>query len=440
MRTLFLAIKIGLLFALVMALVLSGVLFLFFHVFGHDPHDLHGAMARVQAQAGVETAHAIEALLDRGRGLDGEEIAIVLTRRGHRLHREDSGQYQRPSFLEVDGRRCLLVGDGGGQILIPIDRAGRTVAHVAVAAGPSPQMLHRAFRRGLLNISLASLIGIAAVAIYLSSPLRRMRRSMDRIAAGDLDHQVTVRGRDEVAAMGDSFNAMADRIRQMVRGQKEMLAGVSHELRSPLARMKVALELLREEAPSERLEDLEAEVDAINDLVGEVLLASRFDLDAVPLETQRLELGPAVEGAWHEAAMGAEFELVLDLAAEAMAVSGDAALVTRVLRNLFQNARRYAGGGAVVVSSRLWQGRVELLVSDHGPGVPADQRQRLFEPFFRGDRSRRPRSGAVGLGLMIVRRAVEAHGGRVRAEESAAGGLAISFDLPAPTAAGESVR
>lgn len=290
-------------------------------------------------------------------------------------------------------------------------------------------------------VTIVLVMGIAATAcfigfaLYITAPVRRMSRSMDRIAAGDLDHRIPVRGHDELAVMGRSFNAMAERVRGMVTGQKELMAGVSHELRSPLARMKLSLELLRREsAGGDRIADIETEVDELDSLVEELLLASRFDLGSVPLAVESLDLDEVARRAWSRVAEGARAQgigLELRLAEGARRVEADRALVLRLLGNLFENAVRHGGGGGVTLSSARRGDRVEITVADEGPGVDAADLERLFEPFFRADRSRSRSTGAGGLGLMIVRRAVEVHGGRVQARRRDPRGLAVVLDLTA---------
>ncbi len=294
---------------------------------------------------------------------------------------------------------------------------------------------HHDFVVTVLQLGLVAAVLMIGFSLYVTAPLRRMSRSMDRIAAGDLEHRVPVRGRDEVATMGRSFNTMAERVGAMLSGQKELMAAVSHELRSPLARMKVSLELLREgKGGAERLADLETDVDALDALVEELLLTSRIDLGAASLRPERLELETVCNEAWGRVAPEAEAtgaSLQLRLDPDARRVVADLALTVRLFGNLFENSVRYAGSGSVTVSAGREGGRVRLSVADEGPGVAETDLDRLFEPFFRSDGSRSRRTGATGLGLMIVRRAVEAHGGSVRAERGEPNGLVVRFDLEA---------
>ncbi len=294
---------------------------------------------------------------------------------------------------------------------------------------------HHTFVVTVLGFGLVAVFLMIAFSVYVTAPLRSMSRSMDRIAAGDLEHRVKVRGRDEGAAMGRSFNAMAERVRGMIVGQKEMMAGVSHELRSPLTRMKLALELLREgKGGEERIASLEGDVDALDALVEELLLASRIDLGAVPLEMEPLGLEDLSRQAWNRVADDADGKgatLFLQCADDARDVLVDRVLAVRLLGNLFENSVRYGGPGRITVSSERSGTRVQVTVADEGPGVDKDDLPRLFEPFFRADRSRSRKTGSGGLGLMIVRRAVEAHGGSVHARDCEPRGLAVVFDLSA---------
>ena len=303
-----------------------------------------------------------------------------------------------------------------------------------VPDGVNPAELHNSFVVAVLWLSLVAMVLLIALSVYVTTPLRRMSRSMDRIAAGDLEHRVAVRGRDEGAAMGRSFNAMAERVRAMVVGQKELMAGVSHELRSPLARMKVSLELMREgNGGVDRIVDLEADVDDIDDLIEELLLSSRLELGTAPLALETLGLSAVCREAWTRVKeQAATKDMTLDLLCgeDGPPVQANRALAVRLLGNLFENSVRYAGRGTINVSAERRGDRVHITVADEGPGVEPTDLERLFEPFFRADRSRSRKTGAGGLGLMIVRRAVEAHGGSVLARNTVPRGLAVVFDLP----------
>jgi signal transduction histidine kinase len=458
LRSFLLTAKIAVVFAILAAVALAATLYMFLDVAGHDlVRDFHFA----HAYQGVGVAERIEEMLDEhdvGDGAVSDWVAAEARRRSVQLtlHQEPGGGpeivddgrhgggigmlfgHRLPArVVDVLGRPCRVAGPPLMETWVPIYHEGREVASLEVHGMLHTFETHEALVRGITRIGVLTLAAVVALAIYLTVPLRRMRRSMDRIADGELEHRVPVRGHDEVARMGKSFNAMADRIRDMITGQKELTAGVSHELRSPLARMKLSLELLRQSAGAgieERTADLEADVDAVDGLVEELLLASRIELGSNPLDPEPLELAAVAAAAWGRVESDAArrgVTLSVEPGPGAERVAADRALTVRLLGNLFENAVRYAGKGVVTVVSRRLGDRVEITVADRGPGVETGHLERLFEPFYRVDASRSRKTGAGGLGLMIVRRAVEAHGGRARAETAAGGGLAVVFDLPA---------
>jgi signal transduction histidine kinase len=338
-------------------------------------------------------------------------------------------------------RRCrvFLAPPHASVVSVPLVRGGRERGTVLVDQSmPRPDEANL-FLIGMISIGAVGLLGVALLSLYLSRPLRRMSRSMDRIASGDLAHRVAVKGRDEVACMGESFNTMADRVSTMIRGQQELLAGVSHELRSPLARMKLCLELLggaTDDQKKERhISSLTEDIDEVDSLVEELMTASRLDLGTATLRPERASLDDLVSAAWtrvEREAVDRGVSLTCSLEPPDVLVLADRALTVRLLGNLFENAVRHAPGSSVVVRARRGAVRVDVDVIDDGPGVAPEMHEKLFEPFFRADPSRSRRTGGSGLGLMIVRRAVEAQGGTCRASASSpGGGLTISFDLAA---------
>ncbi|MEM9593542.1 MAG: HAMP domain-containing sensor histidine kinase [Acidobacteriota bacterium] len=470
MRSFVFAIKIAFLFAVMLAVVLGGALALFVHVF--DPRVLHH-LGRLQALEGADVAELVEAHIAAEDGwtavelfenpelrriLDGEGKARGLRIFLQPVEEPIEGPNLRRSWVHrraegtvtVRGRRIPVQGPPVVEAHVPIHHRDRQVAWLVLRGSQHVTVVHNAFLAGLSHIGLVALAAGFLLAWTLTRPLRRMRRSMDRIADGDLEHRAPASGRDEVAAMGRSFNAMADRIQSMLTGQRELLAAVSHELRSPLARMKLSLELLRSRGGDDpRIDQVETEIDAVDALVGEILLASRFELGEVPLSLRHIDLADLCQEAWRRVAwdrLDSDAEsrgisLAVETGDGAEALRADPSLASRILGNLFQNAVRYAGRGTVRVTSKrvMDPPRIEITVADDGPegGSPLDAAQldRLFEPFYRADPSRAvdpegAHTGAVGLGLMVVKRAVEAHGGRIRAEP-AKGGLAVTFDLPA---------
>lgn len=312
---------------------------------------------------------------------------------------------------------------------------------------------------GVALVALLALL-FAAVAAgawpvvrQLTRRLEALERGVEAFGRGALHERVAVEGRDEVAALATSFNRAASRIEALLRSHQSLLANASHELRSPLARLKMALAML-DEAPPARRDALRAEIGAniaeLDALVEEVLLASRLDAaaDAVARDPVDL-LALAAEEA---ARSGAE------LAGSAAVVAGDERLLRRALRNLLENARRYgvaadappappadsgAATPAVEVTVEADAAEVRVCVCDRGPGVPEALRERIFEPFFRLP-GHAEREGGVGLGLSLVRQIAERHGGRVSCSERPGGGICFTLALPAtppaPARAGGAAR
>ncbi|HVK30934.1 MAG TPA: ATP-binding protein [Burkholderiaceae bacterium] len=283
----------------------------------------------------------------------------------------------------------------------------------------------------LLVLFLAVAVGAFPVVRRLTRRLENLKQGVQRFGEGELAQRVDASGRDEVAAVAASFNQAAGRIEALVASHKNLLANASHELRSPLARMKMALSLLDEQpdpAQRERLaKEIRTNIGELDALVEEVLLASRLDAQAVNFTPVPVEV---VSLAAEEAArFGAE----LQTQASELTVPGDERLLRRALRNLLENARRYGaseGGGEITLHAARLGALLELRVCDRGPGVPEALRERIFEPFFRLP-GHAEREGGVGLGLALVKQIAQRHGGSVRCEPHLGGGSCFVLSLPA---------
>lgn len=234
--------------------------------------------------------------------------------------------------------------------------------------------------------------------------------------------RVPVHGQDEVADLSERFNSAAERIEALMASQKSLLANASHELRSPLARIRMGLELMGPQTSSSARDEISRNIGELDQLIDEILLASR--LDAKEADVGTIEAVDLVGLAAEECARN---NAELDAGTQTVVVRGVAKLLRRVLRNLLENARRYSTGD-VKVGIRLADGGAELRVSDRGPGVPPDQRERIFEPFYRLPGASE-RNGGVGLGLALVKSIVARHGGSVRCEETPGGGATFVVQL-----------
>jgi signal transduction histidine kinase len=277
--------------------------------------------------------------------------------------------------------------------------------------------------------SLATSVGLLALAVAvgawplvrrLTGRLERLRRRVEDLGRGDLSARAPVEGRDEVADLARSFNRAADRIQQLVLAQRRQLAFASHELRSPLARLRVSLEMLAgDPALKERAARDLSELDG---LIDELLEASRLEAVGRAERTEPVDLlGLVAEEA---ARVGSNVE------GEAVLVQGDGRLLRRLVRNLLDNARRHAAGTAVEARVERAGKGARLTVSDRGPGVGDGERERIFEPFYRPPGT--PETGAgYGLGLALVRQIARAHGGEARCLPRGGGGTTFEVTLGA---------
>ena len=276
----------------------------------------------------------------------------------------------------------------------------------------------------LALLFLAVALGAYPVVRSLTRRLESLQRGVERFGAGSLGQRVDESGRDEVAKVARSFNQAAERIETLVRSHQSLLANASHELRSPLARLKMALAMLPQAEGAQRdtlRREAQSNIAELDALVEEVLLASRLDADAWTLKREPVELlGLAAEEAARVDAQAS---------GEPVSVSGDERLLRRALRNLLENARRYGAGAIDAIVERDGPS-VKLRVCDRGPGVPEAFRERIFEAFFRLP-GHAEREGGVGLGLSLVKQIAVRHGGDVRCEPREGGGTSFVITLPA---------
>jgi signal transduction histidine kinase len=282
------------------------------------------------------------------------------------------------------------------------------------------------------GLSLAALLVVLFLAVAggawpvvrrLTRRLEALKQGVEAFGAGNLHQRVAEDGRDEVAAVGASFNRAAARVEVLLRSHQSLLANASHELRSPLARLKMAVAMLEDAAPGQRpalRREIDTDIAELDGLVEEVLLASRLDASATLDHRDSVGLlGLAAEEA---ARIGASAQ------GEDLPVLGDERLLRRALRNLLENARRY-GGADVEATVAARPGGVEVRVCDRGPGVPEAFRERIFEAFFRLP-GHAEREGGVGLGLSLVRQIAQRHGGSVHCEPREGGGSCFVLRLP----------
>lgn len=290
-------------------------------------------------------------------------------------------------------------------------------------------------------VALAVALGAYPIIRRLTQRLEGLQRGVERWGSGDLSARVAVQGKDEVAFLAERFNHAAERIETLMDSQKSLLAShksllanASHELRSPLARIRMGLELMDAAPGSTQRAEISRSINELDQLIDEILLASRLDTkqaDAEPFEMLDLTGLAAEECARVQAQLGTALQT------QSLTLQGSARLLRRLIRNLLENARRYSTGEVSLELSETDTGaqrRAVIRVNDHGPGVPPDQRERIFEPFYRLPGASE-REGGVGLGLALVKSITERHNGIVRCEDRPGGGASFVVELPMPATA-----
>ncbi|MES2508406.1 MAG: ATP-binding protein [Pseudomonadota bacterium] len=297
----------------------------------------------------------------------------------------------------------------------------------------------------LIVVGLAVAVGAYPVMRRLTLRLESLQRGVERWGEGDLSARVSTEGSDEVAFLAARFNHAAERVETLMNSHKSLLANASHELRSPLARIRMGLELMGGDASSPQRQEISRSISELDQLIDEILLASRLDArqaDAEPFEPLDLTGLAAEECARLNVELGADLgeqgghDKHQGDAAEAVApsqtIQGSPRLLRRLIRNLLENARRYSTGEVNLdLSQKQVRGQpfAVIRVNDRGPGVPESQRERIFEPFYRLPGASE-REGGVGLGLALVKSISLRHGGTVRCEARPGGGASFVVELP----------
>lgn len=277
---------------------------------------------------------------------------------------------------------------------------------------------------GLVSLGLAHL---------LTRRVRPLRLAAQRLAEGDLSVRVDHKGTDEISALGADFNRMAERLNDLLQSQRRLVRDVSHELRSPLARLRIALELAeRADDPRQALKQIEKEADELERLTTEVLSLARLESGQAMFERHTLRLdelvAKVVKDADFEAGANAKR---IHFSPEPMEVDGDPVLLRSAVENVVRNAIRHtADRSGILVTMTKEDGQGVIRVCDAGPGLAESQLQVIFDPFSRTAESRDRSSGGFGLGLAIARRAMRAHGGDIEASNRPEGGLEVTLHLP----------
>ncbi len=294
----------------------------------------------------------------------------------------------------------------------------------------------RYLRYGMLLFT--AILVCYALAWYLSSPIEKMRTATQKIAAGDLSTRVAVdvgKRHDELGDLAADFDVMAERIESLIVSQQRLSRDVSHELRSPLARMNVALEIAKQRSGTDTdpmLDRIEKESVRLNEMISRLLTLSRLESGSGEYESHELNLATIIE----QVVVDAEFEAtahgrsveVAEL--EPTKLQGNEALVRSAIENVVRNAVRYtAEGTTVMVKMYAQAGKARLSIEDHGGGVPEEDLKKLFTPFYRVGEARERKTGGIGLGLAIAEQAVKLHKGTISAANTA-DGLLVEIVFP----------
>jgi signal transduction histidine kinase len=281
-------------------------------------------------------------------------------------------------------------------------------------------------------VALALLLPIALWSRAHWQGLQSLSRVADEFGAGTLSARAQMKPSASIYPLAERINHMAGRIESLLDSQRNLLHSVSHELRTPIARLEFGMELLGSKtddpALHKRIAAMEGDLAELNDLVSELLGMARLD-SAQSLQVAPFTLAPMLRGCI-ESLPPSPCALSYDAHDALGSVDGDRRLLARAMGNLLRNAQKYAASQIVLSARRTHAGGIEIAVEDDGPGIPEAERERIFEPFYRLDRSRDRATGGFGLGLSIAHRAVALHGGTLEVEDAALGGARFVVNLP----------
>ncbi|KVE88821.1 histidine kinase [Burkholderia cepacia] len=355
---------------------------------------------------------------------------------------------ERFDFMPMATARAQLSGEplrdlDAGRISISYDRkdyymplADGSVLHARPIEAFSLDIKIYAY----MLLALSALLAVVLWVHYHWRDLRKLQDAARAFGSGTLSTRVKLSGKSNIDELSQQFNDMAERIEASIKQQREMMHGISHELKTPLARLEFGLALLAEPDETgrmrERRDALRRDVRELDELVTELLTIGRLEQGASQLAPMEVVVDALIDSvAGNVSNDVADRGISLDvstLGAPSTHVC-DPKLVARALLNLIRNGARYASRTVLLAAARDASGALVLSVDDDGPGIPAAERARVFEPFQRLDSSRDRQTGGFGLGLAIVRRVALVHGGDVRLEDSPLGGARFVITLPVRT-------
>lgn len=335
---------------------------------------------------------------------------------------------QRAAWVPGEGLEFQVAMKDGSTMFVQLPPRQRSVTEGPTM--PRPWVRASDTLLWIMGITaLAVAIGAFPIVRRLTQRLADLRQGVERWGEGDLSVRVDEHGSDELAFVAQRFNHAAERVETLLKSHKSLLANASHELRSPLARIRMGVELMGD-APEDFRDEIRRNIAELDQLIDEILLASRLDARETDIGSfEPVDLvGLAAEECSHTGA-----ELVPPPDGQPVVVEGVVKLVRRAVRNLLENARRYSNGPVTLELARE-RGEIALRVRDRGPGVPPAERERIFEPFYRLPGASEVHGG-VGLGLALVRSIAQRHRGSVSCEDQPGGGACFVLRLPVATGA-----
>ena len=344
------------------------------------------------------------------------------------LSGHDARAFERGELvLDVARKAFYRRVDLDGQRYIGSEEEALSAQNLPIDIGFAMQL--ETVRYAIVALVLLVPIGFWSRAHWRS--LQRLSDVADRFGAGELSARARMQPRSSVYPLAERIDHMADRIERLLASQRNLLHSVSHEIRTPIARLEFAMELLRDAADNpalvKRIDGMEGDLTELKELVNELLGMARLDAEA-SLQRQPFALGPALAqclAALPPSPIAVDTALAPDLGD----YHADQRLLLRAVGNLLRNALKYANG-QVRLGAERGDG-LRITVEDDGPGIPEDERERVFEPFYRLDRSRDRSTGGFGLGLSIASKAVALHGGTLSVDASPLGGARFTITLPA---------
>jgi signal transduction histidine kinase len=357
-----------------------------------------------------------------------------------------------PDRIAAAGRGALLhptIRSVGGPLVL-VGPDGKAFHVIVGPLRPGPHLFGELEMPAVSMATLLIALVVSAVvcfvlARYLVAPVDQLRRATRQIAAGDLDVRVSpkLRGRrDELGLLAADLDTMSERVRNLLEVKQQLLRDVSHELRSPLARLQLALSLARRQESGDvdrHLARIACEADRLEQLIARTLKLASLERSMQGMESTPVDVEELLDNIVSDVGIEADAHgCGVALSAEhSLAVNGDPELLRSAMENVIRNAVRYSPAGSKVeIEARRAGGRIEVVVRDHGPGVPEKDLKLIFEPFYRVDAARNRAVGGDGLGLAIAARAIAIHGGTIQARNlstrgGSAGGLAVHLLVPA---------